>query len=73
MAGHRRRRLLELPEPSKPVAKMTDAERVAYLTAVRRALRDDEVRRGKRKPKTMRETEIFLQALGEREAPRPDG
>lgn len=63
MAGHRRRRI-ELPEPGKPVAEMTADERAAYVTALRQALRDDEVRRGKRKPRTMRETEIFLDAPG---------
>jgi hypothetical protein len=57
------RRRIELPEPGKPVAEMTAAERAAYVTALRRALRDDEVRHGKRKPRTMRETEIFLQGL----------
>jgi hypothetical protein len=41
---------------------MTAAERAAYTASLRRALRDDEVRRGKRPPKTMRETEIRHQA-----------
>jgi hypothetical protein len=69
MAGRPRRRarleaaergeLPEFPEPSKPVAEMTAAERAAYTTALRRALRDDEVRRGRRPPRSMREVEIW--------------
>jgi hypothetical protein len=73
MAGRPRRRarldaaaaagLPELPGRDEPLAEMTADERAAYLTAVRRALRDDEVRRGKRRPKTMREFEIWQEGL----------
>jgi len=40
---------------------------VAYLAKLRRALRDDEVRRGARMPRTMRETEIMLEGMDERD------
>jgi hypothetical protein len=72
MAGRPKRRRLEaaergelseFPKPSKPVAEMTPAERDAYTASLRRALRDGEVRRGRRPPKSMREVEIWHQAL----------
>lgn len=47
----------------QPVLEMTPTERDAYTTSLRRALRDDEVRRGRRPPRSMRETEIWRQAL----------
>jgi hypothetical protein len=47
---------------------MTTAERAAYTASLRRALRDDEVRRGTRRPQTMRETEIMLAGFADREA-----
>lgn len=40
---------------------------MAYLAKLRRALRDDEVRRGARTPRTMRETEIMLEGMAERD------
>jgi hypothetical protein len=72
MAGRPRRRareaaergeLPEFPKPSKPLTEMTQAERSAYTAQLRRALRDDEVRRGRRPPKSMREFEIWHGAL----------
>lgn len=72
MAGRPRRRarleaaerpgLPEFPEPSKPIMEMTPEERLAYTKSLRRALRDDEVRRGTRPPKIMREMESWHQA-----------
>jgi hypothetical protein len=41
---------------------MTPAERTAHTAQLRRALRDDEVRRGARRPKTNREFEIWHEA-----------
>lgn len=40
---------------------------MAYLAKLRRALRDDEVRRGARMPRTMCETEIMLEGMDERD------
>jgi hypothetical protein len=67
VAGHRRRRpesgerpgLPDLPEPEKPLTEMTAAERNTYTARLGRALRDDEVRRGRRPPRSMREVEIW--------------
>jgi hypothetical protein len=61
MAG--RRRPPELPEPEKPVGEMTSEERDEHVRELRRALRDEQVRRGTRPPKTMRETQIWHEAL----------
>jgi hypothetical protein len=46
---------------------MTAAERQAHFRKLRRALRDHEVRRGVRRPNTMRETEIWREGEAERE------
>lgn len=54
-----------MPKASKPVSEMTPAERAKYAAQLRRALRDDEVRRGRRAPKTMCEMEIWHEALAE--------
>jgi len=58
---------LQLPEPGKPPSEMTSAERAAYLRQLRRALRDDQVRRGTRPPSTMREMEIWREGEAQRE------
>jgi hypothetical protein len=73
MAGRPRRRarleaaergeLPELPKPSKPLTEMTAAELTAHTAQLRRALRDDEVRRGRRPPRSMREVEIWRATL----------
>jgi hypothetical protein len=42
---------------------MTPAERDAYTARLRRALRDDEIRRGSRPPKAMREMLIWREGL----------
>lgn len=42
------------------------------IAGVRRWLRDDEIRRGKRRPRTHRETEIWLAGLAERFGLRDD-
>lgn len=60
-------RPLEFPEPGKPLAEMTASEKAAYLRQLRRVLRDDEVRRGIRTPRTMREIEIWREGEAERE------
>jgi hypothetical protein len=65
MAG--RRRPPELPKPSKPISEMTPAERAVHVAQLRRALRDEEVRRGTRPPKTMREMEIWHEAQAAKE------
>jgi hypothetical protein len=62
-----RRRPPALPEPEKPFREMTDAERGAYLGQLRRALRDDEVRSGSRRPQAMREFGIAREGQLERE------
>jgi single-strand DNA-binding protein len=43
------------------------AEQTAYLRQLRRALRDDEIRRGKRRPRSMREMEIWRDGMAERD------
>jgi hypothetical protein len=63
-----RRRPPPIEEPEKPLGEMTPTERAAYLAQVRRALRDDEVRRGARPPRSMREIEIWREGRAEREA-----
>jgi hypothetical protein len=62
-----KRRPPPLPEPDKPLAEMTPAERDAYTRAVMRVIRDDEVRRGARRPRTMREIELAREGRAERE------
>lgn len=61
---------LPLPEPDKPVAEMTGTERAAYVRKVQRAIRDDEVYRGARRPNTMREVELWRQGQAARAALR---
>jgi hypothetical protein len=77
MAGRPKRRarreavqraLSQLPEPSKPLAEMTLAERAAYAAAVRRALRDVEVIQGSRKPRSMRDVETWREAHADGDA-----
>jgi hypothetical protein len=63
-----RRRPPELPEPPKPLAQMTPAELDAYRRQFLRAVRDDEIRRGVRRPRTMREVDIMREGMAEREA-----
>jgi hypothetical protein len=73
MAGRPRRRarleaaerakLPEFPTLPKPVTEMTAAERAAYTAQLRRAIRDDEVRRGRRPPRSMHEVEIWRATL----------
>lgn len=62
-----RRPLPDLPELPKPLKEMTVGELADYRRQFLRALRDDEVRRGVRRPRTMRETEIMLAGFAERE------
>jgi hypothetical protein len=61
---------LPIDKPEKPLADMTPDELAAYMAKVRRVLRDDEVRRGARPPRTVREVEIWRQAQVEREERR---
>ena len=58
---------LELPEPGKPLAAMSPEERAAYVRKLRRALRDNEVRSGTRRPGTLREMEIWREGEADRE------
>jgi hypothetical protein len=60
MTGRRRP---TLPEPEKPVGEMTPEELAEHLREVRRALRDDQVRRGTKPPRTMRKTQIWHEEL----------
>jgi hypothetical protein len=60
------------PEPDKPLAEMTAEERVAYLRKLRRWIRDNEVYRGARAPRTMREIELRRQGAAAREAMRAE-
>jgi hypothetical protein len=62
-----RRRPPPMPDPGKPLEEMTTAERTAYFRQLRRTLRDDEVRRGARPPRSMREFEIWREAQAERD------
>lgn len=62
-----RRRAPEIPEPPKPLTEMTPAELNTWRRQFFRAMRDDEVRRGARPPRTMRETEIWRAGRAERE------
>ncbi len=63
---------LPIPEPDKPLSEMTDAERAAYLRQLRRAIRDDEIYRGARPPRTMRELELRRQGDAAREVKRAE-
>jgi len=63
---------LPIPEPDKALGEMTDAERAAYLRQLRRAIRDDEIYRGARPPRTMRELELRRQGDAARAAQRAE-
>jgi hypothetical protein len=68
-----RRRPPPIEEPDKPVGEMPPTELAAYAARLRRTLRDDEVRRGARRPRSAREFEIWTQARAaqdERQAAR---
>jgi hypothetical protein len=71
----RREALAQFPAPPKPLAEMTPDERAAYAASLRRVLRDDEVRRGSRRPKSMREVEIWREAFvdGDEQGQQPGG
>ena len=56
MTRRRPPEFIDIPPPEKPVREMTPAERDAYVRQLRRAVRDYDVRRGARRPQTMRET-----------------
>jgi hypothetical protein len=57
-----------MPEPGKPVAEMTSEERTKYARSLQRWLRDQDVAAGRRAPKNMRETGIWLEGMRERDA-----
>jgi len=61
------RRPPPIEEPDKPLSEMTPAERAAYIARFRRTLHDDEVRRGTRQPRSMREFEIWREAQAEQD------
>lgn len=68
-------RLPPLPmpdEPDKPLGDMTAEEQAAYLRQLRRWIRDDEVYRGARAPRAMREVELRRQGEAAREALRAE-
>jgi hypothetical protein len=52
------------------LAEMTDEERAAALRDVRRWLRDGSIRGGQKRPRTMRETEIWLEGVERRSRAR---
>ena len=54
------------PEPAKPVAEMTPEEKQQFARDIRRWSRDGQIRSGKKKPRTMRETELFLEGAEQR-------
>jgi hypothetical protein len=62
-----RRRPPPIEEQEKPLGEMTPAERAAYLAQVRRTLREDEIRRGARPPRSLREFEIWREAQAEKD------
>ena len=62
-----RRRPPEIPEPPEPLTEMTPAELATWRRQFFRTIRDDEIRRGVRRPRTMREVEIMRQGNAERE------
>lgn len=57
-----------MPEPGKPVAEMTPEEQAKYMRSVQRWLRDQDIAAGRRAPKNMRETGIWLEGMRERDA-----
>jgi hypothetical protein len=62
------------PAPVKPLAEMTSEEKQQYARDVRRWLRDGEIRRGRKRPRSMRETEIWLEGVERRHGGRqPQG
>jgi len=61
-----RRRPEPIEEPEKPFEQMTDDEKRADLTRDLRKVRDGEVRRGRR-PRSMRETRLWLEGHEARE------
>jgi len=56
----RRRDFDSMPERSKPLDEMTPDEVRQYARDLRRWMRDGDVRAGRRAPRTMRETELWL-------------
>jgi hypothetical protein len=58
------------PEWDKPVTEMTPEERAAAARDLRRWLRDRSIRGGQKRPRTMRETEIWLQGVERRSRSR---
>ncbi|MGI8452132.1 MAG: hypothetical protein ACR2MP_34095 [Streptosporangiaceae bacterium] len=54
------------PTPEKPLTEMTPQELDAFRRSFNRWRRDRDVRSGRRKPRSMRETEIFLDGVERR-------
>lgn len=63
-----RRRPPETEDPPKPLSEMTRDELDAWRRRFFRTMRDDEIRRGTRRPRTIREVEIWREAQAERAA-----
>jgi len=57
----------EPPQPEKPVAEMTPDELAAFRTKLRREIRDRAVVAGTKRPRTMREMDLWRQAQAERD------
>lgn len=57
-------------EWGKSLTEMTAEERAAALRDVRRWLRDRSIRGGQKRPRTMRETEIWLEGVDRRSRSR---
>jgi hypothetical protein len=66
MAG--RRKPPEIEDPPKPLSEMTRGELDSWRRQFFRTMRDDEISRGTRRPRSMREVEIWREAQAEREA-----
>jgi len=55
------------PQPDKPLAEMTPKELAVFRAKLRREIRDRQIATGMKKPKTMREMEIWTAARTERD------
>jgi hypothetical protein len=62
-----RRRPPPIEQPEKPLSEMTPDERSAYTARLRRTLRDEEIRLGTRRPRSIREFEIWHEVLAEKD------
>jgi hypothetical protein len=59
---------LNLPNPGKSFLEMSPEERLQFRTDIGRALRDDAIRLGRKRPRTARERQIAEESQAERDA-----